>query len=606
MHEPHLTFKKALSHLFSALDSHVTQQLIDKIRIVQVSSGDVLYRQGEPGDGLHILHTGRMQVDVYSEDKADIKTVGVLRAGDVVGEISLFTGGSRSATVVATRDSTLGYLSRKDFDQLMDSYPSIKLDIAYFIINRLTESQNNKISPVHVIKSIAVMPLDNQSETHLFSDQLHQSLQHYGSVGLVESSAVTAFYSDTTDETQQKHELELEQYLDNIEEENDFVVLVADSFKSSWTMKCATFADAIIFVSKAASSIDEAVKYFQNVTNSWRQITPIYDLVLLHNQQAGCPKNTKYWLKNLPVKRHHHMHIGQQDDISRLARILTGNSVSLVLSGGGARGFAHLGVIRAIREAGIPIDMIGGVSQGAIIAAGVAMEWDDKRMLEEYKAAYVDDNPGNDYTLPIFSIIKGEKMSKRLRRHFGDVEIEDLKVSFFSVSSNLSSGDEKIHRSGSLCQSLKASSAIPAILPPIIENSEVLVDGSVLNNLPVNVAREIMGGHIIAVDVSTDKDFEYKNKKLPTAWQYIKRSLFSSKSNKDEPKIQQIILKSMMLGGRREAGITKHRADLHIAPSVNEFDMFDWSNMKDICDEGYKQSKMQIKKWADSNFNSGK
>lgn len=111
----------------------------------------------------------------------------------------------------------------------------------------------------------------------------------------------------------------------------------------------------------------------------------------------------------------HHLRRDAVDDLDRLVRAITGNPVSLIRSGGGARGSAHLGAIRALRDIGIPIDCVGGSGQGVIIAAGVAIGWDDARMIEEYKTAYVDVNPGNDYTLPVFSIINGKKTSLRSR-----------------------------------------------------------------------------------------------------------------------------------------------------------------------------------------------
>ena len=131
-----------------------------------------------------------------------------------------------------------------------------------------------------------------------------------------------------------------------------------------------------------------------------------------------------------------------------MARTITGMSVGLVLSGGGARAYAHVGAIRALREAGVPIDFVGGASMGAIVAAGVAMGWDDDEIDRRIRKAFVETSPVDDIAFPLLAMTSGEKVRARLREHFGDAQISDLWLPFFCVSSNLTSGAYQLHRRG--------------------------------------------------------------------------------------------------------------------------------------------------------------
>src|SRR6201999_1594263 len=132
------------------------------------------------------------------------------------------------------------------------------------------------------------------------------------------------------------------------------------------------------------------------------------------------------------------------------ARFIAGRAVGLVLAGGGARGFAHIGIIKALQEAGVPFDQMGGTSMGAIIAAGLAREWGLEEMRERMSVVFVNDNPLSYFTLPLIALVRGKKVSARLSENFDEVCIEELPLPFFCVSSDLTTGRIHIHRDGKL------------------------------------------------------------------------------------------------------------------------------------------------------------
>ena len=269
------------------------------------------------------------------------------------------------------------------------------------------------------------------------------------------------------------------------------------------------------------------------------------------------------WLRHFPVRFHCHLRLRSDTDMARLARYVTGRGLGLVLSGGGARGFAHIGVIKALRQARIPIDLVGGTSMGAIIAAGVALEWDDKEMYERMHAGFVRSNPLDDYAFPLVALTKGRKVERRLRRHFADARVEDLWRPYFAVASNLSNGEVTVMRNGVLWRALRASIAIPGLLPPVIENDDVLADGGLMNNLPCDVMDAMRRGPVIGVDVTRYRSFDMSNVRTRSM---IHRLLVPS--DYDGPEIVSLLLRAATVGGTLQTRSSRDHADLVLDPPL--------------------------------------
>ena len=220
------------------------------------------------------------------------------------------------------------------------------------------------------------------------------------------------------------------------------------------------------------------------------------------------PRGSEAWVATMRPARLFHLREGSDADADRLARVLTGQSVGLVLSGGGARAYAHVGAIRALHERGVPIDFVGGVSMGAIIAAGLAMGWDDPELEARIRKAFVETSPLDDIALPIIAMTRGDKVRERLAEHFDDRCIADLWLPFFCVSTNLTTGAYQLHQSGLVREALRASISLPGVLPPVTDGNNVLVDGAVLKNFPADVMRSIQLGPIVGVDVGRGRSIE--------------------------------------------------------------------------------------------------
>jgi NTE family protein len=316
------------------------------------------------------------------------------------------------------------------------------------------------------------------------------------------------------------------------------------------------------------------------------------ELMLLHSssQKQGLPEH--FALRTGLFESHHHVRQGNLEDIRRLARFISGRAVGLVLAGGGARGFAHIGVIKALKEANVPFDHLGGASMGAIIAAGMADEWSIEELTERVRAAFVDTNPLSDYTLPLIALVRGKKVSTLLQRNFGDLRIEEMAKPFFCVSSDLTTGRTHEHRSGLVWRALRASVALPGILPPVTHHGHLLVDGGVMNNLPVDVMRRDARGPIIASDVTGEIDLQARDDRYgerPIWWLVWQRM-------SGTPSIVSILMRSGTVGSEAQRRVVREQADYLFEPPLVGIGLRDWQSFDRAVREGYEHAMQMIDK----------
>jgi len=312
------------------------------------------------------------------------------------------------------------------------------------------------------------------------------------------------------------------------------------------------------------------------------------DLVLLHERAGHAAVGA--WLDHVQPALHCHVRAGNAADVDRLARLLTGRAVGLVLSGGGARGFAHIGALTALREAGVPIDLVAGASMGAIVGAGVAAEWDDKEMRSRMRAAFVDSNPLGDYTLPLVALVKGKRVADRLRQHFPGLEIEQLWRHFTCVSTNLTKGDLELHRRGPVWRALRASVALPGVMPPVVQRGEVLADGGIINNFPVQAIEALGRGPIIGIDVAHDRAFVADDED----WERPSLLRLFARGRQDRPGILRLLMRAGTVNGLGIARSGRAAVDLLLTPSLEDIDMLDWKAFDRAVAAGYRAASLAL------------
>ncbi len=411
-------------------------------------------------------------------------------------------------------------------------------------------------------RTIALVPLDAGIELREHARRFVDALARFGRVDLVGR------------ERAGRHS---PQWFHEREAQNDFVVYAADAADSPWTRLCLRQADVVLLLARAAGD-DAGWTGGQWQDGAMRRA----ELLLLHDRDFTNGAAAR-WQARLPGIPHHH--VRGPADYDRLVRMLTGRAVGLVLSGGGARGFAHLGVVKALREHGVPIDLVGGTSMGGILAAGVASDWDDGELAERFRRSFVDTNPLSDFTLPVVSLVSGRKVGMLLRRELGDIDIEDLPLPFFCVSSNLTTGRIAVHQQGPLWRWLRASVAIPGVLPPVFHGGEVFVDGGAMNNLPVDVMRARGRGPVIGVDVGTDRAFttDVESTETPSLW-----NLF--RGQRRRPNILRILWRAGMVNSATATLDRRRQSDLLITPSLESIDLLDWKGFGRAIEIGYRDA----------------
>lgn len=322
------------------------------------------------------------------------------------------------------------------------------------------------------------------------------------------------------------------------------------------------------------------------------------ELALLHPAR---PSATASWLKGRPVADHHHLRAGRTGDVARLARMITGTGCGLVLGGGGARGLAHLGVIRALEEAGVPIDVVGGTSIGAIMGALCAQGLDHAERVERLRDMVRDGRRAFNPTLPLVAWSSGRRADRLLAEHLGPAPIEDLPLRFFCISANLTLAEEVIHEHGPLWSGVRASLSLPGIFPPVYAAGDLLVDGGALDNVPVGVMRSRIGnGCIVAVDVSPEVEpptvtpFEGGM----SGWRVLGRRLNPIAPQQPFPSVVDILSRSTGLSQVRHqrAALDDHRIDLLLRPPVAEVGTLDFKGGVALIKAGYRHAAEALAK----------
>lgn len=372
------------------------------------------------------------------------------------------------------------------------------------------------------------------------------------------------------------------------ERDHDFVLYVAETDEHVWGQMVARQVDRLFRIGRGDTDPPPAAAASPGTAQA------LIDLVLLQPRGITAPKGSAAWVTATGAARLFHIRDGEDSDVQRLARIIAGQSVGLVLSGGGARAYAHIGAVMALRARGVPIDFVGGVSMGAIVGAGVAMGWDDAEMETRIRDAFVTSNPLDDIALPLIAMTRGKKVETRLVRHFGDAEIADLWLPFFCLSSNLTSGAYQVHRRGRLRDALRASISLPGVLPPATDGDNVLVDGAVLMNFPADVMRAAQLGPVVGVDVGSARSITARDVARPES---VWRWLWSGQWRKGPP-IVSLLMRTATVSSDRDAAAAREAADVLILPDVTKTEIRDWSAYEPAVKAGYEATIAALDKLA--------
>jgi len=556
-HLPDSIPDSALSHLFTRDD------LLPEVTWFSLPGGQTLFDAGEQADRLFFVRTGRLAA-IRREEGQEPRFLGVIRPGEPAGEMAMISGSIHTASVVAIRDSEILSMPRAIFFAAAERDPDVMIELARLMILRARQTAGKTpIGEPSVFGFVGVTP---DVQTRELVEQIAGQIEDLG-------------FSVTTAGEEAMH-APIE-WFSNVEQAHDFILYAAEAQQLAWKHLVGRQVDRLFRVGRGEAGPPAQIDMFSAAP---LQAQSLVDLILQHRSGAERPAGSEAWIDQVRPARLFQVRDANLGDVQRLARVITGTSVGLVLSGGGARAYAHVGAVKALREAGVPIDFVGGASMGAVIAAAVAMGWDDHEIDWRIRKAFVDTSPVDDLAFPFIAMTLGEKVRLRLLEHFDHQQISDLWLPFFCISSNLTSGSYQVDRRGSLRHALRASIAIPGLLPPVTQDNNVLVDGAVMKNFPADVMRSIHLGPIVGVDVTRGRSITADDVARPSSvWRWI-----LSGDWRKGPPIVSLLLRAATVTSGRDLLANREATDVLVLPEMEAVEIRDWKAFDVASEAGHK------------------
>jgi predicted acylesterase/phospholipase RssA/CRP-like cAMP-binding protein len=581
---------------FATQSAAVLSDLVDACEVVAVPGGTCVVRAGQSLDALlGVLH-GALRL-VRRDDDGLEHTIREIDRGELLGVSALLSQRPSPFEVFAIRDSTLLRLGRARFVALAEAHPSLILTLARLMSERTLDVLELFVGTARpspgVRGNLALLSLSRdpalRATRDLFVEMVRaeRTLTHVTAELVDHMLGAGAAAGDGAESTR------VIAWLSDLERAVDVVLYECDARLPRWTARCRRQSDRLVVVAAAHHDF-AAIARALAVGRPDGLARPI-DLVLVHPASTRIPQGTRAWSALPELRAIHHVRSGDRSDVARLVRRLVGRPTGLVLSGGGARGIAHVGVIAAIVEAGIPIDYVCGTSMGAIFAASLALGFDVARMRRELRELFARPFALYDLTLPISSLLAGKKLSQVLHRQLGDADIEDLWRPFFCVSTDLSQAQLVVHERGSLWQSVRASCSIPGIFPPLPLAGRMLVDGGLVDNLPLDLLVERCAGPIIAVDVFPygDPSFTEPSGRIAAALRRLRTALRGEPAS---PPLFDILVRATLVGSkvRQEVAMARAETIVYLEPPVARFGALQWRAHEALFEAGYRYAGEQL------------
>jgi NTE family protein len=565
------------------LDAEAALKMAGEVQRVVLKRGELLFRRGDESDSAYLLATGRMNAIVEHPGGVE-EVVGIIRRGESIGEMGLLSGQPRSLSIRAHRESTLLRLSR----EVIESLPQASLIRFFQLVTQRSQSTINRLfSRHHEPELIAIVPWTAGLDVRGFVASLAQQWPameqcrevDYRDPGL--ESGVPAKAPGGSKIT--------------------VFVRVDWEDKAAAVMACENADRVLCVVDRArANAIDPTSLELLGPgsgTNSRK------DLVVLH---PGEIDGVQAFLDSNDFDRYFNVRNLEVTDLQRAARILAGRSIGVTLSGGGIRGWAHVGALKALTEWGGTIDAVGGTSAGACLAGLWSITNETKVFMDLFR--HLVRSVGNplalpNLTFPIVSLLNGRRGTRALREIFGDRRIENLPINYYSVSCNFGQGKEALHRSGELWKWVRASSAVPGLLPPLVEDGQVYLDGGVVNNLPVNHMRDFLGpgGEIVAIDIS-DAGGERKDYYCPHEIGWLDSLLLrrrARRQGKAVPHLSETFIQSLLMGSQSRLVEYSKLADVVVRPELKNCGMLSTDQKDQLLHAGYEAAMkaLQQHRW---------
>jgi EmrB/QacA subfamily drug resistance transporter len=507
----------------AAMSAEARDALAAASRVVELDAGAWLMRENDPPGSAYLLRSGRLEVFQGG------RLLRTLTPGAVVGELALLTGESRSAGVRARRDATLLEVPRSAFDGVLSHDSSATRAVLRQVAHQLRTAggPSPAVRPARpdVVAVVGLHPGSGcEDVARLLEERLRTHLK------VVAPGVVTS------------------EGLARAESEGDRVVLVADGVApgadGAWRDFCLRQSDAVVLVARAGAAVPP----------DQTPLTLQPDLVVLGAVPSSADRVA--WVESTDAWRLTVADGDPQAAVADIADRLAGRSLGLALAGGGARAFAHIGVLRELDEAGYRVNRMSGASVGAALGTIYALSRDGAELEERAYAEFVARNPFNDWTIPTRALTRGVRVRGSVARVTGDAVLDGLPRQLTLVSTDLVSRTRQVHRRGSLLDATVASMRLPVLFAPIpTDDGRLLMDGGVLDNLPVDVLLERDEGPVVAVNISMGGGGGRSGRSGRTGRPRV-------------PALGETLLRTMMIGAGGAVTAARHQGATVLTPAT--------------------------------------
>uniref|UniRef100_A0AAR2M470 lysophospholipase n=1 Tax=Pygocentrus nattereri TaxID=42514 RepID=A0AAR2M470_PYGNA len=613
-----------------------------------VEAGRAVYRQGEKSDSTFIVLSGRLRSVIMREDGKK-ELAGEYGRGDLIGVVEALTHMNRATTVHAVRDSELAKLPEGALNSIKRKYPQVVTRLIHLLGQKILGNMQQVSGPLSVhglglhtpgskwdagnpasnLSTVSILPVSDEVPMTAFTLELQHALSAIGPTLLLTSDIIKQRLGAAALDS--VHEYRLSSWLGQQEDIHRIVLYQSDSTLTPWTQRSIRQADCILIVGlgEQEPTVGELERMLEgSAVRAQKQ------LVLLHREDGPPPRGTAEWLnmrswisrhlhlscprrvfsrRSLPKLREMYQRVFEKppdrhSDFSRLARVLTGNAIALVLGGGGARGSSQVGIIRALCEAGIPVDLVGGTSVGSLMGALFAEERSYSRMKVRAREWAMEFGSMFkrilDLTYPVTSMFTGASFNSSIGGVFKNKQIEDLWIPYFNITTDITASSMRVHTDGSLWRYVRASMSLSGYLPPLCDpkDGHLLMDGGYINNLPADVARSMGAKVVIAIDVGSQDETNLTNygDSLSGWWLLWKRL---------NPLAERVKVLNMAEIQTRLAYVCCVRqlesvkdSDYceYIRPAIDRFGTLDFGKFDEIADVGYQHGKTVFDVWCRS------
>lgn len=635
-----------VAHTVAIRMSPFVRQMDFAIDWMAVEAGRALYRQGDRSDCTYIVLNGRLR-SVIQKTNGKKELAGEYGRGDLIGVVEALTRQSRVTTVHAVRDTELAKLPEGTMNNIKRRYPQVVTRLIHLLSQKIMGNlqqgrasfrgtglglstvapSSEMTNPTSNLSTVAILPVCDDVPMTAFSLELTHALQAIGPALLLTSDSIRERLGASALDS--IHEYRLSGWLAQQEDIHRIVLYQTDYTMTPWTMRCIRQADCILIVGLGDQepTLGKLEQMLENTA-----VRALKQLILLHKEDSLSPSHTVEWL-NMRSWCSGHLHIkcprrvfsrrspaklrelyekvfektaDRHSDFSRLARVLTGNTIAVVLGGGGARGCSHVGILKAMEEMGIPIDLVGGTSIGSFIGALYAEERSavrtKQRAREWAKAMNSVFKTVLDLTYPITSMFSGSAFNASISKVFQDKQIEDLWLPYFNVTTDITASAMRVHKDGSLWRYVRASMTLSGYLPPLCDpkDGNLLMDGGYTNNLPADIARNMGCKTVIAIDVGSQDETDLCNYgDCLSGWWLLWKRLNPWAEKVKVPDMAEIQSRLAYVSCVRQLEIVKTSSYCeYIRPPIDRFKTMDFGKFDEIFDVGYQHAKLIFSSWS--------